>query len=72
MNISAGYYKCSNNCDFFYVVGGDGACQLPMSQAKCPWCKGGIGGLDHKLDGVSKGAKMYTLQGGIAELSAVR
>ncbi len=52
--MSAGYYKCSYECDFIYIIGGNGyGCQNPSVRSTCLWCGGGLGGVGDRLDRVN-------------------
>ena len=40
-----GSYKCSDTCDFIYVIN---QCGGPQEKATCPFCSNEIGGINHK------------------------
>lgn len=45
---TAGYYKCSGACDYYYSVGGGRlGCQNVVHTSECPYCGGIIGGRQH-------------------------
>lgn len=69
-----GYYKCSNECDMFYTIGGSGGfgCQLPRVEGTCGWCRKTIGGTNHNLTRASEGARKVDLTQLPKELEIIR